>query len=306
MKKKFIIHYEVIFLSLMAIVGDIKLFFSNLSFIKYIKNKILYPYLSIPSSVIIEGDVKLEQNIHIKQNVILSGNILIGRNTSLNNDCKILGDVEIGDNCLLAFNVFASSSKHNFRKIPSLPINDQDILQKLQKKIIIEDDCWIGINVAIMQGITIGKGSIVGSNSVITKDIQPYSIVVGVSKVISKRLDFIPPKKIEFGQNNELPYFYKGFLVREYEKKRYDIKDSFLTKNFFELRLNIENENYIILEVKKFIKKSILSFENQRFEIDSNNFIQIKIYIDKYSKLDFNVSEPILLKMAYLGKDKIS
>jgi len=302
MKKQLIIRYEVIFLFLVSIIKDIKLFFPNLGFVRYIKYKILYPHLSIPSSAIIEGNVKLEPNVHIKPNVILSGNITVGRNSSLNNSCKFFGDIEIGDNCLLAFNVFASSSKHNFKERPSLPINEQDMINKLYKKIVIEDDCWIGINVAIMQGVTIGKGSIVGSNSVITKDVEPYSVVVGASKVISKRLKFMPPKKIEFEQSDDLPYFYKGFLVRDYEQKRYQVKDAFLTKKSFELKLNIENEKCLIFKVKKFMKDSTLYFGSLKFEITSDDFEQIEIEIDKYSRLYFDVSEPILLKIAYLKK----
>lgn len=303
MINQLIIRYEVIFLFLVSIIKDIKLFFPNLGFVRYIKYKILYPHLSIPSSIIIEGNVKLETNVHLKRNVILSGNITVGRNSSFNNSCKFFGDIEIGDNCLLAFNVFASSSKHNFKERPSLPINEQDMINKLYKKIVIEDDCWIGINVAIMQGVTIGKGSIIGSNSVITKDVEPYSVVVGASKVISKRLNFMPPKKIEYDHSDDLPYFYEGFLVRDYEQKRYQVKGGLLTKNSFKLRLNIENEKSLILKVKKFMKDSTLYFGSLTFEITSDDFEQIEIKIDKQSSLYFDVSEPILLKIAYLRKD---
>nr|WP_143033346.1 DapH/DapD/GlmU-related protein [Prevotellamassilia timonensis] len=56
-------------------------------------------------------------------------------------------------------------------------------------KVIIEDDCWIGFNVIILPGVTIGKGSIIGAGAVVTKSIPPYSVAGGVpAKVIKSRL----------------------------------------------------------------------------------------------------------------------
>ena len=55
-------------------------------------------------------------------------------------------------------------------------------------KIHIEDDVWIGHAVTIIRGVTIGEGSIVGANSLVTKDIHPYSIYGGIpAKLIRKR-----------------------------------------------------------------------------------------------------------------------
>jgi acetyltransferase-like isoleucine patch superfamily enzyme len=45
--------------------------------------------------------------------------------------------------------------------------------------IIIEDDAWIGFNSIILKGVTIGKGSIVGAGSVVTKSVPPWTIVGG-------------------------------------------------------------------------------------------------------------------------------
>ena len=63
---------------------------------------------------------------------------------------------------------------------------EKDALTK--GKIIIEDEVWIGANVTILSGITIGKGAIVAAGSVVTKDVPPYSIVGGNSaKIIRYR-----------------------------------------------------------------------------------------------------------------------
>jgi virginiamycin A acetyltransferase len=54
--------------------------------------------------------------------------------------------------------------------------------------IVVGNDVWIGYNATIMAGVTIGDGAIIGTNSVVTKDVEPYSIVGGnPAKVIKKR-----------------------------------------------------------------------------------------------------------------------
>lgn len=56
--------------------------------------------------------------------------------------------------------------------------------------IIIEDDVWIGTNSLILSGVRVGKGSIIAAGSVITKDVEPYSVVGGnPAKLIKKRFD---------------------------------------------------------------------------------------------------------------------
>ena len=55
------------------------------------------------------------------------------------------------------------------------------------QKIIIEDEVWIGANVTILPGIKVGKCSVIGAGSIVTKDVPEYSIVAGIpAKVIKK------------------------------------------------------------------------------------------------------------------------
>ncbi|MNG32136.1 Virginiamycin A acetyltransferase [compost metagenome] len=65
------------------------------------------------------------------------------------------------------------------------PIKEQGIYRQ---GITIEDDCWIGSNVTILDGVTIGTGSVVAAGAVVTKDVPPYSVVGGVpAKIIKER-----------------------------------------------------------------------------------------------------------------------
>ena len=55
---------------------------------------------------------------------------------------------------------------------------------------VIHDDVWIGLNVVVLQGVTIGQGSIIGAGSVVTRDVPPFSIARGVpAKVVRSRRD---------------------------------------------------------------------------------------------------------------------
>lgn len=93
-------------------------------------------------------------------------------------------------------------------------LNDANLRHSISKKVTIEDDCWLGINTVVMSGVTIHKGAVVGANSVVTKDVQPYTVVAGTpAKMISKRLEFVPPKQLSYSTDADIPYFYNGFFV---------------------------------------------------------------------------------------------
>ncbi len=92
-----------------------------------------------------------------------------------------IGDyVMIGPYCLFA------SVHHKFDDATK-PM----LLQKPEiKPIVIEDDVWIGAKVTVLGGVTIGRGAIVAAGAVVTKDVEPYSIVGGVpAKLIRHRFD---------------------------------------------------------------------------------------------------------------------
>lgn len=167
------------------------------------------------------GALELGDACYIGNNVEISpdSKIIIGNKSSIQHRSTILGDVEIGKYCLFSYNVYISSGQHNFDVAPHVNIKDQDFMAMqnsensgLHNKVYIGDDCWVGTNVVIMRGITIGKGAIIGANTLVTRDVEPYTILSGSpGKVIARRLNFIPPKKISYLIEEELPYFYSGF-----------------------------------------------------------------------------------------------
>jgi len=54
-------------------------------------------------------------------------------------------------------------------------------------QVIIEDDVWLGRNAIVMPGIKIGRGSIIGAGSVVTKDVEPFSVMGGVPATLIKK-----------------------------------------------------------------------------------------------------------------------
>ena len=94
------------------------------------------------------------------------------------------GKIKIGENVMLGPKCSLFAENHIFIDTNST-IKSQGVQQK---GITIEDDCWIGSNVIILDGVTIGKGSVIGAGTLVTKDIPCNSIIMDKrNKVIQKR-----------------------------------------------------------------------------------------------------------------------
>ncbi len=155
------------------------------------------------------------------------GTIEVGDQASLQDRCIVVGDVSIGRYCLLSLNVLLTSGKHHFDLEPHLLIRDQDRMVEggltnsspLSRPILIGEDCWLGMNSVVMPGVSVGRGCVIGSNSVVTSDLPPYSVAVGVpARIIRSRLDFVPPRRLDWQDVSVLPYFYSGFELAQAER----------------------------------------------------------------------------------------
>jgi len=105
---------------------------------------------------------------------------VLARGISIN--CYL--DVEIGDCALIADNVYISDFDHRFADL-DVPIKDQGIAKS---RVRIGRDVWLGTKVTVARGVVIGDGTVVGANAVVTKDLPPYSVAVGVpARVIKDR-----------------------------------------------------------------------------------------------------------------------
>ena len=114
------------------------------------------------------------------------GDITVGDYSQVTSRVKVVGPVKIGKNVLIGSGAQITGLTHNFRDI-TRPIQFQGVEPSLTT---IEDDVWIGGNTCINQGITIGTHSIVGSGSVVTRNIPPYSVAVGNPARVVQTYDF--------------------------------------------------------------------------------------------------------------------
>lgn len=112
----------------------------------------------------------------------------IGDNCAIGDYCHItvVRKVKLEDNVLLANNVYISDNLHGYENI-NIPIINQEVIFK--KEVIIGSGSWIGENVCII-GASVGRNSVIGCNSVVTKDIDDYCIAVGSPARVIKRFDF--------------------------------------------------------------------------------------------------------------------
>jgi len=145
---------------------------------------------------------KIGKNFHAGRGVFLwaKHNIVIGVNFYMGKYSIIECDAEIGNNVIFANNVsLIGRYDHHYQQV-GVPIRlaeqirDKNYSWKgLNEKIVIEDDVWVGLGSIILSGVHIGQGSIISAGSIVTKDVEPFSIYGGV-----------PAKKIKNRFENEL------------------------------------------------------------------------------------------------------
>lgn len=139
--------------------------------------------------------VRLGDNVTIAKFTIIEATGVIshlgegfemGDNSSLGDYCFVgaAGGVRIGRNVLVGQRVSFHSENHRFERT-DVPIKEQGVTRR---GIVVEDDCWLGAGSILLDGVTVGRGSVVAAGSVVTRDVPPYSVVAGVpAKVMRQR-----------------------------------------------------------------------------------------------------------------------
>jgi acetyltransferase-like isoleucine patch superfamily enzyme len=158
--------------------------------------------IHLGDNVVIDDYAVLDAKGTDNQGIFIGDNVMIGRNTVIS--CKN-GDITIENNTNIAMNCFIQSAKKvkigkNVLFAPycyvigggNHEINRTDIpiiaQGQIVKGITIEDNCWIGAGVNILDGTNIDKDSIIGAGAVVTKPIPEFSIAVGIpAKILKNR-----------------------------------------------------------------------------------------------------------------------
>lgn len=104
----------------------------------------------------------------------------IGLNTVLNGG----GNITTGEKCLISGYVYLQTSMHAFN-LQFKSVQDQGYDHA---PVELKEDCWLGTHVVVMPGVTLGKGSVVGSNAVVTKSVDDFHVVGGIpAKTLKER-----------------------------------------------------------------------------------------------------------------------
>lgn len=157
--------------------------------------KAIISYNIHPSALIYnKRNVVLAKNCLICEHVIIrppTAKLIVGENSQIGPFTVVFTGhygVSIGDNVMIAPHCVIAGGIHEYRNL-NLPMIKAGDFSK--GPIIIEEDVWIGANCTITDNVTIGRGAIVAANSIVNKNVKPYSIVGGVpAKEISTRQDF--------------------------------------------------------------------------------------------------------------------
>lgn len=135
------------------------------------------------SRIIIEADVVIDAFVKLKP-AGGTGDVVIGRGSVINSGCVLYtgNGIRIGRNVLIAANCTLAPTNHNFAD-PDTPIRQQGF-QSSRGGIQIGDDVWIGANCVVLDGTTIGAGSVIGAASLLRGSLPPLCLAHGVPATV--------------------------------------------------------------------------------------------------------------------------
>ena len=121
--------------------------------------------------------------------------IKFGKNVNMGDDVRISAaqNITIGNDVLIGSKVLVIDNSHGsysgeHQDSPDIPPDRRELCSA---PVVIENNVWIGEGSVIQMGVTVGYGSIIGANSVVTKDIPPLTIACGVPARVIKRYNGI-------------------------------------------------------------------------------------------------------------------
>ena len=124
-------------------------------------------------------------NVNIEKGAHFSSEVSLGNNSGIGINCEIAPFVTIGNDVMMGPECMIYTSNHGMERT-GIPMWKQQSTET--EPVVIGNDVWIGARVIILPGVHIGDGCVIGAGSVVTKDVEEYSVVAGnPAKLIRKR-----------------------------------------------------------------------------------------------------------------------
>lgn len=140
--------------------------------------------------VVLHGNVTIRSSSHLYTNVPAS-EIVFGDGTEIGNHSTIssYNKIIFEKDVLTGPHIFISDHNHEYAN-PYMAICRQRVRCSEDDKVVVGEGAWIGTNAVIVGNVRIGKHSVIGANSVVTKDIPDYSVAAGIPARVIKQYNF--------------------------------------------------------------------------------------------------------------------
>jgi len=187
--------------------------------------------LSIGSNSVVErgctlqGEISIGPESRVRLNCVFKGHIDIEGYTGINRGNELIGDINTGKYCAIAPESIFRQADHKMSK-PAIQawfynqVIGSGLEYTTKGPITVKNDVWIGTRSIILSGVTIGDGAVVGAGSVVTDDVEPYSVVAGN-----------PAKQVKWRFPEEVRQKLLDIKWWEWIKKRYTLTATFLSES---------------------------------------------------------------------------
>ena len=138
------------------------------------------------------GEFLIDEGVLISRGCIISGKdgpLSLGARVNVGAGCVLYAStrLEVGADTMLAALCYIGGGRYTTRGNTEIPLAAQP---EPRIGVIIEQDCWLGAGVIVIDGVRIGRGTVVAAGAVVTRNIEPYSVVGGVpARLIARRRD---------------------------------------------------------------------------------------------------------------------
>jgi len=156
----------------------------------------------------------------IGRNVSLGQNVFVGNNVTISDDCKIQNNVSVYENVTLERGVFCGPSM-----VFTNVYNPRSLIDRKSefRDTFVGEGATLGANSTIVCGNTIGKFAFIGAGAVVTADVKPYALVVGVP---ARQVGWVS----EYGERLDLPLKGSAEIRCLHTGDNYFLKDGFVHK----------------------------------------------------------------------------